>query len=135
MIDLLSGGCLCGEVQFELKSEFKAFYQCHCKQCQKLTGSAFASNLFTSIENINWIKGIDSISHFDDTEREFSKSFCQNCGSALPFINKRNTSLIVPAGSLDSKIGTQLQANIFVAEKASWSKDSCNAKNFDGFPS
>jgi len=57
----LSGGCLCGLVKFELDEDFKVFYQCHCKQCQSLTGSAFASNLFTHPQNISWLTGVDSI--------------------------------------------------------------------------
>jgi hypothetical protein len=52
----LTGACLCGSIAFSLKDDFKAFYQCHCKQCQQLTGSAFASNIFTDLDNISWIK-------------------------------------------------------------------------------
>jgi hypothetical protein len=57
MTSKLTGECLCGSVQFSMKDKFKAFYQCHCKQCQQLTGSAFASNLFTDTDNIEWHSG------------------------------------------------------------------------------
>lgn len=134
MSNMLSGGCLCGEVRFELKEEFNAFYQCHCKQCQVLTGSAFASNLFSSVKNIRWLAGHEFVVSYVHPTRAFSKSFCQKCGSPLPFINKKKTSLIIPAGSLDNAIKKTIQANIFVSEEACWLAGSLNAKRYDGFP-
>jgi hypothetical protein len=128
------GSCMCGKVKFKLADRFKAFYQCHCHQCQKLTGTAFASNLFTEPDNIRWLEGESNIQHFVALERQFSKSFCQSCGSALPFVNKRGTSLIVPAGCLDNLEGKKIEANIFVAEKACWLDDQTTANSFDGFP-
>ncbi len=134
MTKLLSGGCLCGDVTFRLKDSFKAFYQCHCKQCQQLTGSAFASNLFTEPDNVEWLSGEDNISAYEHPQREFSKSFCKHCGSAVPFLNKSKSSLIVPAGCLDELPALEPQANIFTDEQASWLKPGACAKNYPGFP-
>ena len=134
MTNDLKGRCLCGEIEFSIKDDFKAFYQCHCRQCQQLTGSAFASNLFTSVENIVWLKGKNKISTYEHSEREFSKAFCGVCGSAVPFINKSKTSLIIPAGSLDRQPDMSPQANIFSSEEASWLKDGLKAKKFSHFP-
>lgn len=130
---MLTGGCLCGLVTYKVKNDFSDFYQCHCKQCQQLTGSAFASNLFTKPDNITWLEGKGSIKHFHHPDRTFSKSFCQNCGSALPFVNKSAKWLIVPAGSLNEAPAIKLQSNIFCNEKAWWSKNENNAKNYDFF--
>lgn len=130
----LTGQCVCGQVKFSVIEKFKLFYQCHCKQCQQLTGTAFASNLFTAPDNIKWLSGEDVISHYEHPTREFSKAFCRSCGSALPFINKSKTSLIVPAGSLNEHPDIQPDANIFVAEQACWYKTGINAENFPEFP-
>lgn len=130
----LSGGCLCGAIQFDLEDNFSAFYQCHCKQCRQVTGSAFAANIFTRPNNINWVKGFDKITIYEHSEREFAKSFCQVCGSGVPFFDKKKTTLIVPAGSLDSEPSIEPQANIFVAEEACWFKPGLDAKRFESFP-
>lgn len=130
----LTGQCLCGSVKFSVIDKFKAFYQCHCKQCQQLTGTAFASNIFTEPDNIEWLSGQDNITHYEHASREFSKSFCKTCGSALPFINKSKTSLIVPAGSLNELPDLQPQANIFTAEQSCWLTSGMQAKNYSGFP-
>lgn len=134
MSNKLIGSCLCGTIEYQVEDTFKAFYQCHCKQCQTLTGSAFASNLITQPSNITWLRGIDSIVVYAHPEREFSKSFCKLCGSAVPFVNKTKTSLIVPAGSITSEISKKLEANIFVSEKACWSKAGTDVKDYEFFP-
>jgi hypothetical protein len=130
----LTGRCLCGAVQFSVKNEFKAFYQCHCKQCQQLTGSAFTSNILTAPKNIEWLKGKHNVAVYDHPTRGFSKSFCSICGSGLPFINKGKTTLIIPAGSLNELPDLKPQANMFTSEEASWLKAGLNAKGFSGFP-
>lgn len=130
----LTGECLCGRVKFSITDNFKAFYQCHCKQCQQLTGSAFASNMFTGPDNIQWLSGQDQIANYEHPSREFSKSFCRTCGSAVPFINRTKTSLIVPAGSLNEQPDIQPQANIFTSEEACWLRSGLKAKKFSGFP-
>jgi len=133
MTQKLTGGCLCGAVEFSVNDEFKAFYQCHCKQCQKITGTAFASNIITALENIQWHKGKSNVTEYDHPTRAFSKSFCTLCGSALPFVNKAKTSLIVPAGSLNELPTLQPQANIFASEEAAWFKAGSLAERFTGF--
>jgi len=130
----LKGGCLCGQVEFSVEESFRAFYQCHCQQCRQLTGSAFASNLFTRPDNIKWMKGGEKVVNYEHPSREFSKAFCETCGSALPFINKSGKSLIVPAGSLLDLPSKLPQANIFMAEKAAWLESGAKAEHFDGFP-
>ena len=134
MEKILNGNCLCGAIEFSLKEDFNAFYQCHCKQCKQLTGTAFASNLFTGVENINWLKGFEKVAFYEHPDREFSKAFCENCGSAMPFINKSKTSLVVPAGSLNEMPSIEPQANIFVSEEACWLKNGLKAKRFNSFP-
>ena len=99
-----------------------------------LTGSAFASNLFTAPGNITLLQGEGSIHVYEHPEREISKSFCKVCGSALPFLNKRKTSLVVPAGSLNCDVSKPLDANIFVSEKVCRLSADYEVKEFDGFP-
>jgi hypothetical protein len=129
----LTGECLCGSVKFSMMDSFKAFYQCHCKQCQQLTGSAFASNIFTDPGNIKWLSGQAKITKYQHPTKEFSKSFCAICGSAVPFTDKTKTSLIVPAGSLNEQPDIQPQANIYTSEEACWLKSGLQAERFSGF--
>ncbi|MBL4898968.1 MAG: GFA family protein [Colwellia sp.] len=131
---VLTGGCLCGAVRYKVTNQFSHFFLCNCQQCQQFTGSAFAANIFTAPENIQWLTGYEKISHYEHPGREFSKAFCSICGCAQPFINKSGKSLIIPAGSLTEKFESIPDANIFVNEQAHWLSEGLTAKKFRHFP-
>lgn len=135
MSKVLTGGCCCGNVSFTVIDDFSRFYFCHCDQCRKFSGSAYASNLFTDPDNINWLKGLEHIKRFDYPERTFSNAFCTECGSVVPYLTQSGKALIVPAGSLNQEPSKQLDAKIFCAEQATWQKTEINAAEFLGFPS
>ena len=40
-MNLKSGSCTCGEVKFEVKGDPVRIHNCHCKLCQRVTGSSF----------------------------------------------------------------------------------------------
>jgi hypothetical protein len=115
-----SGCCLCGEVRYEVEGDFEHFYLCHCEHCRKDTGSAHAANLFTSTGELKWLSGADKVKHFTLPSTRHSKSFCSICGSALPSIQMNGALLVVPAGSLDSKVVIRPDAHIFIASRADW---------------
>lgn len=130
----LSGSCLCGKVTYTLNNDFKRFYLCHCRQCQKITGSAHVAHLFTDPDNIQWLSGQTLLKRFESPQRDFTKVFCNECGCGLPFVNKSGKALIVPAGSLDGEPNISPNANIFWDERAAWYDQSLNAKHCAGFP-
>ncbi|WP_445772644.1 GFA family protein [Shewanella sp.] len=134
MTNIISGSCCCGDVEFTLENSFSNFFFCHCEQCRKLTGSAHASNLFTSPNNINWTKGVEKIKRYDHPQRSFSKAFCEHCASGLPFISQSGKYLIVPAGSLNGEPSIRLDAQIFCSEQTEWHKKGMQTAKVPGFP-
>jgi len=128
------GSCLCGKVSFESNNSFEQFHLCHCIQCQKTTGSAHASNLFTSPDNIKWISGLEFVKRFDVPGRAISKAFCTECGCGVPYLSGSGQALVIPAGCLDDKPDIDPQDNIFCSEKAEWYEKGHGAKQFDKFP-
>lgn len=131
---ILTGGCLCGAVRFSVKDEFRRFFFCHCEQCRKMTGSAYASNLFTAPENLTWLQGEGETRRFDLPGRQLSQVFCTHCGSALPFVTQNGKALIVPAGTLDEEPSRTPDAQIFCSEETEWHKAGIDAKRYPEFP-
>jgi len=129
-----SGSCLCGKVTFEVDGDFKHFFLCHCEHCRKDTGSAHAANLFSSTARINWLSGEKNVKTFDYKSSGHIKSFCPDCGSALPSIQMGGKLLVVPAGSLDSDVPIKPHGHIFCANRANWDKDLEKVKKFDKLP-
>lgn len=128
------GSCLCGEVKFEVEGGFESFYLCHCKHCQKDTGSAHSANLFSTTAKLNWISDTKSIETFNLPSTRHVKSFCLKCGSAVPSLQMDGKLLVVPAGSLDSEVDITPTAHLFDASKAGWEVGLERVKRFDSYP-
>lgn len=127
------GSCLCGTVKFKVEGDFDSFFLCHCKHCQKDTGSAHAANLFLQSAKLNWLAGQEVVTSYTLPDSRHSKSFCKHCGSALP--NTQNEGLlVVPVGCLDTPVGVAPSAHIFMKSKASWENALADAPEFDGLP-
>lgn len=114
------GSCLCGNITYEVVGEFEKFFFCHCRYCRKDTGSAHASNLFSSSAKLKWLKGEDEVKTYNYNNSGHIKSFCPNCSSALPNIQMNGKLLVVPAGSLDSDVLIIPTGHIYQNEKANW---------------
>lgn len=130
----LNGSCLCGAISYCLTQAPSQFYFCHCEQCQKVTGSSFAANLLGPVNSIKWQTGEEFLTHFDHPSRAFSKTFCSRCGSGVPHVNKSQTSLVIPAGSLDEQPIIEPAANLFIGESPKWLTTGLSAKKFSAFP-
>lgn len=123
MMKKIKGGCLCGAVSFKVANTFEKMFLCSCDQCRQITGSAFASNLFVSIEGFTWTSGLDEIVDYQMPGRDISKSFCRVCGSGVPWISGDGSSMIVPAGSLSEPAVVAERIRIFTAEEPSWASN------------
>ncbi|WP_110957784.1 GFA family protein [Vibrio casei] len=98
------GSCLCGNVKFELSGNFQSFFLCHCTRCQKDSGSSYAANLFAKGGLLTWLQGETSVITYQHPNSLHTKSFCQNCGSALPTLADSINCVLVPAGCLDPSL-------------------------------
>ncbi|TGD74345.1 GFA family protein [Mangrovimicrobium sediminis] len=128
------GSCLCGQVSFSVEGVFDKFFICHCSYCRKDTGSAYAANLFAHADSLTWLSGEGDVRDFNLEGTRHVKSFCANCGSALPNTSMGGNICIVPAGSLDGDVPIPPQAHIFFARQASWEESLGHIPSFPDFP-
>lgn len=131
---IVKGSCLCGNVAYEIEGPFKIFQYCHCSRCRKSTGSAHAANLFVPPERFKWTKGEESVAHYKYIDTKyFASSFCENCGSTLPWEVQTGTNVIVAAGTLDEDPGIKPKWNIFWKFRAPWFKETCDLEKYDEY--
>lgn len=135
MKEIYTGACQCGAVTFEIYGEFESFFLCHCKRCQKDTGSAHAANLFSSKAKMVWLSGEGTVTTFKLPNTQHTKSFCSNCGAAVPSVQMGGALLVVPAGSLETPIKIKPTAHIHMGSKAHWEDDLDAIKKYQGLPS
>ena len=118
-----------------MQGPFSRFYQCYCDRCQKKTGSAFASLMFTTPDRIEWHSGQALIKRFDLPEAiRFSNAFCTECGSQVPYVSRDGTALVVPAGYVTGDPEIRPMANIFWEERPCWFDEGKTAPNFARYP-
>jgi len=130
----MTGSCLCGGVTFRISGPIERFFACHCSRCRKDTGSAFATNLFSTTAELVWLSGEDSVRSYRVPDTRHQRSFCSVCGSALPSIQSTGALLVVPAGSLDNAVLARPEAHICMASRAAWEADLDHCPRLDGLP-
>jgi len=131
----IKGSCLCGEITYQFSGPVKVFQYCHCTRCQKITGSAHASNIIIDPEQFEWLSGEKSVGRFELAEaKHFASSFCTHCGSSLPWLTQSAKAMIVPAGTLDDDPKVKPMHNIFYADKACWYDNVDDLVKYDELP-
>ncbi|MDJ1463837.1 GFA family protein [Nitratireductor sp. GZWM139] len=128
------GSCQCGAVKFQISGPFESFFLCHCSRCRKDTGSAHAANLFSTVAKITWLSGEDRIKTYRVPESRHEKSFCSECGSAVPGIQMDGALLVVPAGSLDTPVDIRPNAHICLSSRANWDDGLDEVSRLEGLP-
>ncbi|APE44505.1 aldehyde-activating protein [Sulfitobacter alexandrii] len=134
MKDQVFGQCLCGAVSFSVAGALDALYLCHCSRCRKDSGSAHSANLFAGDATLCWSAGEDRVRVFRLAGTRHVKSFCAECGSALPYATGDGGAVVVPAGSLDSPVALRPRAHICHASRAAWDDDLASVPRIDGLP-
>ena len=93
-----TGGCLCGDVQYEVTGEPSVVTICHCRMCQRQTGSPFAFVAKFHADAVVWNK--EPV--FFKSSARASRSFCPKCGSSLSFQEEDGTVCWFFLGSMDN---------------------------------
>ena len=118
MTQLLTGTCVCGNVEYQVADEFRYALICHCSQCRRATGAANKPFAGIEREKLVLIRGGDRVFRYggDDTH----DVRCRTCGSLLYSVVRDGHYVHVALGSLGSAPTTLPTAHIFVGSKASW---------------
>ena len=125
------GQCLCGGVRWRVDAEPYYAFNCHCKLCRKAHGTAFATYWFFKPHEFRWLQGEELIKGYRSSAA-LKRSFCNHCGSVVPYISERRQSMVVPAGCHDE--GRRSDCEIFVAHAAPWFEISGDLPKFDDYP-
>ena len=131
----ISGACLCGDVSFVSGGEIKMIINCHCNDCQKVTGSVHGTMVFVEEDKLE-VHGVTrEFQHPADSGNTLTKIFCPNCGSQLMGKNTGRQGVIgLRAGALDQKDVIQPGLNIFCDSAVPSTPMSNEVKQFPKMP-
>ena len=116
---VLTGGCLCGGVRYEVtEPPVKATY-CHCTRCQRRTGTAASAQARSSPDRCGSWKAKTSCGRGSPRDG-FAKCFCSRCGGALWSVDAGGEVWSVRLGTFDSDPGVRPSHRQYVAYAAAW---------------
>ena len=109
-----SGRCLCGAVQYEVDGPLRNVLVCHCVECRRWSGHAWAATAAARTDlrmvadaTLEWIESPAS-----DTAAR--RGFCTACGSSLFWEAPGRETISIAAGSLDGPTELQVMGHTYV---------------------
>ena len=131
-----TGGCLCGNIKYKFNREdVVSAGHCHCKDCQKITGSGKATVVFIptkSLEINNNYKVYSVIGH-DGTN--VHRGFCPNCGSpVISYVTEQPDLRFIKAGSLDDSSWIKIESSFWSISANKWDPVNENIPCFEQNP-
>ncbi len=117
---VLEGSCHCAKVRYRAVAPFGEMMNCHCTDCRKSHGAAFATYIEVPRERFSFVQGEGELHSFQ-AESGLQRYFCRNCGSIIWSGSKNPPEAYwITAGTLDTPLDRKPGAHIFLRSKAPW---------------
>jgi hypothetical protein len=117
----MSGGCLCGKVRYSVDAEPAFVGVCHCTNCQKHSGSAFAIAIAVPKPLLTVTGSPKTFDDRGDSGKILHRHFCADCGSSLfDEADLMPGIAMILAGTLDDNSWVKPQTEIYCDSAQSW---------------
>ena len=129
---VLTGGCFCGRVRYQVNLPLGGGRSCHCSRCRKAFSGAGSAYSEVIPGSFSWIRGAENLTHYDSAPR-WGLCFCRTCGTTLCGTLDDQVHGVT-LGTVDGDPGVQLDMHIFVYSKAPWDHIGGGARQYPEFP-
>jgi hypothetical protein len=122
MTDMLEGGCACGKLRYRMRSAPMFVHCCHCKDCQRQTGTAFVLNALIETDRVDVLSGeTRPFPMPTDSGRPHTVFRCPDCSTAVWSEYGGLSALrFVRVGTLDDPKALPPDVHIYVRSKLPW---------------
>lgn len=117
-----TASCRCGQLKATVTGEPVRVSVCHCLDCKKRSGSAFAVQARWPVDQFTTDGESRSWSHRADSGNRISHHFCPDCGSSLHyFIEGKFDGLVaIPLGAFDDPYFASPKFSVWEGRKSDW---------------
>jgi hypothetical protein len=131
----LEGGCYCGKVRYVAEGEPMRKGQCHCRECQFITGGAPNMFLVMPSAGFAYTKGAPKQFTRSDLENPVTREFCPDCGTHMATRPPGRPVIVVKVGTLDDpKLYGGPQMAIFTIDKQPFHQVPDGVPTFERMP-
>ena len=131
----ISGGCYCGSLRYESVGDIEASIQCHCRECQYITGGNPNVIMIMPLNGFEFVKGVPKTFKRKDIENAVTRLFCENCGTGIGTKNpNRPNSIILKVGTFDDPSIFKPDIAIFTIDKQKFHYIENGLKSFERRP-
>jgi hypothetical protein len=132
----VEGGCYCGAVRFEAEGDPLMAVQCHCRECQHISGGGPNYTMAMPEAGFKYTKGAPKQFTRSDLDNPVTRDFCGDCGAPLlTRVPAFAGALFLKAGAFDDpKQFGMPQAAIFCTDKQPFHAVPAGVAEFDGMP-
>lgn len=117
---MIKGRCECGKVQYAVDAEITDLSHCHCSQCRRLHGAAFATFGGVPRDQFSYVSGKSDLRVYASSE-DIDRVFCGNCGSnILADYKPEPAELYITMGTVEGDPKCPPAYHQFVGSKAPW---------------
>ncbi|MEO6012077.1 MAG: GFA family protein [Devosia sp.] len=113
----ITGGCQCGAVRYALHSEPSKPAICHCRMCQKQSGSYFGA--FTGVNAKDFEVTRGTIAYFQSSD-DARRGFCRDCGTPLTYEFLSKPRICPTHGSLDEPWAIEPEIQVGIESRMPW---------------
>jgi hypothetical protein len=131
----ITGGCLCGQVRYEITKNPITTANCHCRTCQKAVGAAYFPALFVPADALKISGTVKEYASLADSGHTMYRAFCPECGTSLFGRNSHFTGIRpVSAASLDHPEFFVPKKDMWVSAAQPWDFMNPDLPKFSGNP-
>ncbi len=122
MTDELDGGCACGKLRYRMRGGPMFVHCCHCKDCQRQTGTAFVLNALIETDRVDVLSGEPAAYTMPtDSGRPHTVFRCPDCGTAVwSEYGGLKALRFIRVGTLDEPQALPPDVHIYVRSKLPW---------------
>ncbi len=131
---MIKGRCECSSVQYEVDGEITDFSHCHCSQCRRLHGAAFASFGGVPRNKFRYVSGEPDLKTYASSETS-DRVFCRKCGANILVDFKPEPDVLyITLGTVDGDPKCPPGYHQFVGSKAPWYEICDDLPRHDTWP-
>jgi hypothetical protein len=131
---MISGNCECGRVSYEIDGAISDFSHCHCSQCRRLHGAAFATFAGVAKTEFRYVSGETDLKIYKSSA-DHDRVFCTECGSnILVALEAEPDDLYVSMGTVNGNPDLPPGYHIYAGSKAPWPEINDDLPQYDAEP-